>query len=226
MKCTVCEISSSELAFMKNGYNILRCKNCGHLFAEITISPAKVNEIYSDNYFFGATAGYPDYTSEKDVLIERGENYADLIKNFTIPGRVLDIGSAAGFILKGLENCGWQGIGIEPNCSMAKYGRNVVGVNIINSTLETVDFDEKFDLAVMIQVIAHLNNPNDSIGKIYNYLKPGGHILIETWNKDSITAKLFGKYWHELFPPFVINYFSKITLNLLMTKNGFSLVSK
>jgi transcription elongation factor Elf1 len=61
MKCPVCEISSSELAFMKNGYKILRCKNCGHLFAKITISLDKVNEIYSDDYFFGATAGYPDY---------------------------------------------------------------------------------------------------------------------------------------------------------------------
>ena len=84
-----------------------------------------------------------------------------------VPGKVLDIGSAAGFILKGFENKGWQGTGIEPNASMAEYGRTVM-VNIKKGTIETVELEEKFDLIIIIQVVAHISNLKNSINKCQN----------------------------------------------------------
>lgn len=225
MNCTVCDSNNTELYFKKNGYRILHCTDCDQLFADITVSYEKVKIIYSNEYFWGEGDGYPDYTLEKNILIKRGENYADIIKNFIPTGRILDVGSAAGFILKGFENRGWQGTGIEPNQSMVEYGRNVVGVNILNSTLENAKLNEQFDLVIMIQVIAHLYNLKDSFKKIKNNLKPGGFLLIETWNKDSRTARFLGKNWHEIFPPSSINYFSKKTLNRLLNLNGFSLIA-
>jgi 2-polyprenyl-3-methyl-5-hydroxy-6-metoxy-1,4-benzoquinol methylase len=101
--------------------------------------------------------------------------------------------SATNFILYGLENKGWRGTGIEPNKSMVEYGQNYTEVNIINSTIETGELDEQFDLVIMLQVVAHLFNLDASINKIYNNLKPGGYVLIEIWNKDSLRARLFGK---------------------------------
>ena len=209
MNCTVCESNNNpEVSFLKNEYRILNCKDCNHLFTDVILTPENVDVIYSDDYFFGGGAGYDDYTLQKDMLIRRGEYYADKISRYMVPGKVLDIGSAAGFILKGFENKGWQGTGIEPNASMAEYGRTI-GVNVKKGTIETVELGEKFDLIIIIQVVAHISNLKNSLNKMSNYLKPGGHILIETWNKDSITAKIFGKHWHEFSPPSTLNYFSK-----------------
>lgn len=49
--------------------------------------------------FFKGGAGYQDYTLEKDMLFKRAEYYADKISKCIRPGKVLDAGAAAGFIL-------------------------------------------------------------------------------------------------------------------------------
>lgn len=226
MNCNVCHSSNNNVAFVKNKYNILQCEDCNHLFTELLLTPEKVDAIYSDNYFRGGGDGYDDYTVEKDMLIHRGEYYADKISKFMATGNVLDIGSAAGFILKGFENKGWQVTGIEPNKTMAEYGRNVIGVNIKKGTFECVKLEEKFDLILLIQVVAHLYDLNASLNKMYDNLNPRGFVLIETWNKDSLSAKLFRKNWHEYSPPSTLNYFSIKTLKKLLSQHNFSFIAQ
>ena len=44
--------------------------------------------------------------------------------------------------------------------------------------------------------------------------------VIETWDKDSLTAKIMGKAWHEYSPPSVTNWFTPSTLKMLMVQQG------
>lgn len=222
MKCTVCHSDKTKIKFLKNGYRILYCLKCGHVFTDFAPTAIEVEEIYSDDYFFKGGAGYEDYTLERDMLIKRGEYYAGKMNQFIEPGKVLDVGAAAGFILKGFENKGWQGTGIEPNGFMVEYGKKEIGVNIKKGAIETVELEDNFDLVLLIQVVAHIYDLQNSINRIYNFLKPNGLALIETWNKDSFTAKIFGKNWHEYSPPGTLNFFSKKTLDKLMFSNNFT----
>jgi 2-polyprenyl-3-methyl-5-hydroxy-6-metoxy-1,4-benzoquinol methylase len=199
MNCPICD-NFGVSTLIKNNYRILKCVGCNHFYTELKISPEAINEIYSNNYFFGGGDGYSEYTLERNSLIKRGEYYANKISRFVKPGNVLDVGAASGFILKGFENLGWKGTGIDPNHSMVEYGRNILGLDIQQGTLEAVDLNLKYDLIIMIQVIAHLFDLNSSMKNVSNFLKSGGYVLIETWNSNSITAKLFGKYWYEFSP--------------------------
>ena len=151
MNCTVCNSNKTEIKFLKNEFRILHCLDCDHLFTEFEPTVKEVDQIYSDDYFFKGGAGYEDYTLERKILINRGEYYADKMNKFINPGKVLDIGAAAGFILKGFENKGWLGTGIEPNNSMVEYGKNIVGVNIKKSTIETIEIEDRFDLVILIR---------------------------------------------------------------------------
>lgn len=225
MNCTICKSNNNTVKFIKNGYEILHCDDCDHLFTNYAPTPEEVDQIYSDDYFFKGGAGYEDYTLEKDMLIQRGEYYARKINPFMNPGKVLDIGAAAGFLLKGFENKSWRGIGIEPNNLMVDYGCNAVGVDLRQGTIETIELNEKFDLVLLIQVVAHIYDLQSSIEKISDFLNPSGFVLIETWDKDSWTSRIFGKNWHELSPPSTLNYFSKKTLGKLMDQQDFSLVA-
>jgi len=117
-------------------------------------------------------------------------------------------------------------MGIEPNNFMVEYGKNIVGVDIKKGTIETVELEDKFDLIILIQVVAHIYDLKSSINRISNFLNPDGHVLIETWNKDSFTARIFGKNWHEFSPPGTLNYFSKKTLNKLIFQHDFSIVGQ
>lgn len=226
MNCINCPGNNLMVRFIKNGYPIIHCMDCDHLFTDFEPTQQDINQIYSDDYFYNGKVGYDDYTLEKEMLIKRGEYYANKMSKYMIPGKVLDIGAAAGFLLKGFENKKWKGTGIEPNQSMVEYGNQILGVNLIQSTIEMFELNEKFDLIIMIQVAAHICNFSSSINKLSRYLNPGGHILIETWNKDSITAKLLGRYWHEYSPPSTLNYFSKKTLRNFMEQQEFAIVDQ
>jgi len=226
MNCPICSSDKTEVKFIKNKYQILQCLNCNHLFTNFKPTAIEIENIYSDDYFFNGGAGYDDYTLEKEMLIKRGEYYANKMNKYMSPGKALDIGAAAGFLLKGFENKGWEVKGIEPNNSMVDYGNKVLGVNIERGTIETAELNSEFDLVILIQVMAHIYGLNKALNTIANSLQSNGHLLIETWNKDSFTAKIFGQNWHEFSPPSTLNYFSKKTLDKLLLQHGFSLIKR
>lgn len=226
MNCADCPKNNLMVQFIKNGYPIIHCMDCDHLFTDYKPTLQSIDQIYSDDYFFKGGNGYSDYFLEKEMLIKRGEYYARKIKRYKNPGKVLDIGAAAGFILKGFENKNWKGTGIEPNLTMVEYGKQNLGLNLINSTIETIELKDRFDLIILIQVVAHISDMSWAINKISEFLNPDGYILIETWDKDSLTSKLFGKYWHEYSPPSTLNYFSKKTLNHFMGQQKFTIIDQ
>jgi 2-polyprenyl-3-methyl-5-hydroxy-6-metoxy-1,4-benzoquinol methylase len=226
MRCPIGGKESYRQKFVVNGYRIMECIECQHAFTDLTINQEEVKKIYSDQYFFGGKDGYPDYTLEKDLLIKQGEKYAKLLSRYLQPGLLLDVGAAAGFIMKGFENAGWRTMGIEPNEHMAAYGQENLQMDIQTGTLEEASLIQSFDLVLLIQVIAHLFDLGKSMTHVSEKVKDGGYVLVETWNKNSLSARFLGQYWHEYSPPSTLNYFSKKSLDLLMGHYGFRLISR
>ena len=213
-----------RLLFVKNGYPIEDCQTCVRRFVVIRDSETHLSKVYSDEYFFEGKDGYPNYLEEKEILLKYGIHYAEIISEYTKPGKILDVGCAAGFILKGFESMGWQGFGVEPNETMANYGKNELNLDIQIGSLETYHTENKFDLISMIQVIGHFYDIDKALENISNLSTKNGLILIESWNMNSLVARIFGKNWHEYSPPSVINWFSDKSLAKLFNDYGFELV--
>ena len=220
------KIVEKRLHIVKNGYTIFECVTCGHRFLEIEDYENHVNNVYADNYFTEGGQGYPNYIEQKDILTKYGKNYAKILSKYRTPGKVLDVGCAAGFILKGYEEAGWESFGIEPNKTMVEYGRKHLNLNIIHSDLETFITGERFDLISLIQVIGHLHDLDKSLNLVRELLNNEGHVIVESWDMDSILANIMGKHWHEYSPPSVVNWFSDKTIQHLFAANGFKLISK
>jgi 2-polyprenyl-3-methyl-5-hydroxy-6-metoxy-1,4-benzoquinol methylase len=212
------------LIFLKNGYPIIECKKCGLRFVDITETATHLSQVYSDKYFFEGNDGYPNYLEEKDILIRHGEYYAKKISKYSKPGSVLDVGCAAGFIMQGFENKGWEVYGIEPNKKMAEYGRSVLKLNIQEGGLETYNSSKTFDVITLIQVIGHFYDIHLALENASKLLNPEGFIIVESWNMNSLVARMLGKNWHEYCPPSVINWFSETSLQKLFTQFGFEKV--
>jgi SAM-dependent methyltransferase len=225
MQCPICQ-SSSQQSFKKYDYWIRECKECKHRFCEWQPPTDHVEKVYSDSYFFEGGDGYPDYLGEKKLLVEHGARYGRILQKHTQPGRVLDVGAAAGFILKGLQSTGWTGMGIEPNARMAEHARTQENVNVQVGTLEQFETDEPFDLVTMVQVVAHFHDLQRAFHQTARAIKPGGYCLIESWNKDSRMARVFGENWHEYSPPSVLHWFGPDCLNRLLAEHGFTPVAK
>jgi len=206
--CPVCRSASRRL-FQTCGYWIRQCDACGHQFAELDNREDHVSRCYGDEYFTGGGAGYTDYFGEERLLIARGRWYAQRIAKFCLPGTVLDIGAAAGFTLAGFHEAGWTTRGIEPNATMAGHARQRLELDVEQATFETWQTDRTFDLVLMLQVLPHFVDPAAALQKAARLVRPGGHLLIETWDRESWTARLSGQRWHEYSPPSVLHWFSR-----------------
>jgi SAM-dependent methyltransferase len=224
MKCPLCH-GETKTAFTVKGYSLLDCGRCTHRFTGIAPGKAHAETIYDDSYFNGGGAGYLDYLLEGKMLRQRGVMYAQKLESYTGPGRMLDIGAAAGFILKGFADEGWRGTGLEPNENMAAYGRQKLGLDLRCGTLETFDTGENFDLVTMIQVAAHFYEPRKAFETAARLLKNKGHLLIETWDRSSFSARIFGTHWHEYSPPSVLHWFSLSGLTEFLDTLGFEKVT-
>jgi 2-polyprenyl-3-methyl-5-hydroxy-6-metoxy-1,4-benzoquinol methylase len=225
MNCLICKKPSRHV-FSVIGYPIFECSKCGYRMTLSDHGDSHIDKTFSNQYFFGGEAGYPNYLDAEELLIQYGHQYAMLLsKYFERPSRVLDVGAAAGFILKGLTDFGWEGYGVEPNNTMAEYGRSKYKLNIHTGNLELFQTSEEFDLICLLQVIAHLIDPCKAIGVCRNLLSERGFILIETWNYKSITARVLGKHWHEYSPPTVLHWFAPKSLHKLMSMFNFELVA-
>lgn len=219
-----CEDNAKHV-FIKQGFDIQECTICGFRFTQTDLVNDKhVSEVYSDNYFFGGADGYSDYLSEKDLLVKHGENYAKTVKSFIAGDKMFDVGAAAGFLMKGFENEGWKVKGVEPNSTMVMHAKETLGLDVVQGSFETMPIQDAYDLVTMIQVIGHFYDLSAALDKARSILNPNGYVLIESWNYNSLYAKLMGKNWHEYSPPSVLNWFSKESLNDKMNQSGFKLV--
>lgn len=212
--------------FLKDPYWICGCMGCGHQSADVGERPEHVGLVYGDEYFQGGGAGYGDYLAEQDVLRHHGRRYGRLLRKYMRPGTVLDVGAAAGFILQGLLDEGWSGRGIEPNAKMSGHARARLNLRVETGTLEGFQTGERFDLVTMIQVVAHFPDLRKAFQAASEITRPGGFWLIETWDRGSWTARIFGRHWHEYSPPSVLHWLTPATLRALAEPYGFREVAR
>lgn len=219
--CPLCA-GGTRPCFVKDGYPIRDCTTCGHRFAAFHPPADHAANVYGDDYFTAGGAGYSDYLAGEELLRAHGRRYADRVRGCVRrPGRVLDVGSAAGFILAGFADRGWVGEGVEPNARMAAHARERYGLPVHTGTLEDFDSPGPFDLVNFIQVVAHFPDPMAAFRAADRVTRPGGYWLFETWDCGSQAARWWGARWHEYTPPGVLHWFTPPTLRRAVGRFGY-----
>jgi SAM-dependent methyltransferase len=222
--CPLCG-SPSRRRFARHGIWVRDCTQCAHRFAEVVPAPDHVDAMYGDAYFEGGGAGYADYRRAAVLLREQGRRYGEIVARHRAPGRMLDVGAAAGFMLQGFHDAGWAGCGIEPNARMARFAREQLALDVACGIAEDIRSGQAFDLVAMIQVMAHFADPVQVLSKVAAATAPDGWWLIETWDCTSLSARVLGRRWHEYSPPTVLHWFSRARLTALVERFGLRVVA-
>ncbi len=123
------------------------------------------------------------------------------LKPYRSSGRLLEIGCAAGSFLDAATRDGWRPTGVELSKSAATYAREQRGLDVRAGTLSTVDLgNERFDAAVMLDVIEHVYDPAQLLREVHRVLVPGGALLVMTPNVRSLGARVLRSDWEAYAP--------------------------
>jgi 2-polyprenyl-6-hydroxyphenyl methylase/3-demethylubiquinone-9 3-methyltransferase len=114
---------------------------------------------------------------------------------------VLDIGCGGGAFLEHARRAGYRTAGIEREPNRAAYCRTVCGCTIHENDVTDPDFRNRhrasWDAVSLWDVIEHVNYPYETLAAVFDILKPGGILLIDTPAKDGFYHR-FGELTYKL----------------------------
>jgi SAM-dependent methyltransferase len=213
---------------VKNGYSIHRCAVCEVAFLTRPPAPDLLPSLYSVEYFTEGGAGYRDYNGDERAHRRQARNYLQKLSKLGIaPGSLIDIGCASGFFLDEARQQGWKVSGCDFSEYAHRHAQRDLGLDV--ALLDFLDpryspSDQSVDVITMFNVLEHLHNPTGVAAKVFRLLRPGGHLVLETWDPQSLFARMLGPHWPTYAPPTVLHCFTKRTLGRLFDRDRWSLL--
>ena len=207
--CPVCNENDTKQLYTIKGFNIVQCKYCTLAYVNPRVQNKNLYDLYSSQYFRGASSGYENYELIEDLRIKTFKKWYLEIEPFLKErtGDALDIGCAAGYFLQILEERNWRVEGIELEEKMNGIVRSK-GYSVYNTPLEYFKTKKKYQLISLFDVLEHLPKLNLHIKKLYRLLEDNGSIIIVTPDLNSRQRKIFGKRWFQFKPFEHIQYFT------------------
>lgn len=198
--------------------DIVRCVDCGMTSSMPALPPEQIIGNYQA-MVDGA------YLLEEAARRELFRWVLGRIDNFLLPGRrLLEVGSNVGLFLAVAQEAGWEARGIEPSAWAVETGRTRFGVDLVQGTAETLEFDPAArDAVVMLDVLEHLVDPLATLGRLRRAVHPEGVLALSTVNLASWHARVRRDSWPWLIRPH-LHYFTPETLDAMLTRAGFQLV--
>lgn len=198
-------------AHTRKTFRIVKCSSCGHIY--VNPMPNLLDDYISTEDDV--------YLASREQRIRTAGNSIMTIRKFVPAGsRLLDVGCAAGFFLD-VATKEFEVEGIE----ISKWAADLASKNHIvhRKPLSQLDFNERFDVITMFDVIEHFSNPAEEIAAANRALKPGGLLFIHTGDVASLAARILRKKWWW-YQGMHLQYFSRDSLDSLLTRHGFAIV--
>jgi SAM-dependent methyltransferase len=194
---------------------LVRCRDCGMQY----ISPRLRGDLIFSSYAEGEDPVYVSQMAARERTFAASLQQIERVAGK--PGRLLDIGTAAGGFLAAAVKRGWDAEGCEPNRWLAAWGARHYGVHIRPGGLFDQHYEsESFDVITLWDVIEHTTNPAETIAYCRTLLKPGGILVVNYPDIGSWIARALGRKW--LFLTSVhLHYFDRRTIARLLESAGF-----
>ena len=229
--CGLCGSGERELKFQDGPFSVVTCRSCDLTYVTPRLNDASlIDNVYDEGYWNSNAAkdrGYSDYRADEELYLKTYRRRLSVVRrHFQKPGRVLDVGCAAGFFLRVMQEEGWQVLGLEPSDAIRPHAQKLLGEeNVRAGLLGQIQLEPgSFDLISMWDVIEHIPDVRAAVREVRNLLAPGGRFLIETQNVESRAAKLLGKRWQHYKHAEHIYHFNRRTIDKLLSEEGFEIV--
>jgi len=229
--CGLCGGRERRLKFEDGPFSVVTCSACDLTYVTPRLDPgALIDNVYNEGYWTSEAAkerGYTDYRSDEPLYLRTYRRRLKIVRrHFPRPGRVLDVGCAAGYFLRVMQEAGWSVTGLEPSDAIRPHAARLIGEdNVLAGLLGEADLEPgSFDLVTMWDVIEHIPDPVAAVKEVGSLLAPGGKFLIETQNVDSFAQKVLGKRWQHYKHAEHIYHFNPKTLRNVLQRAEFRIL--
>jgi 2-polyprenyl-3-methyl-5-hydroxy-6-metoxy-1,4-benzoquinol methylase len=171
---------------IRSGARVVECTACGLQFAE---DYPEYEDADSDIYSYD----YLSPTIDKNPHRERifAQLLAELESVVRARGRLLDIGTGEGTLLKVAIGRGWQAEGTEMSSAMIRHVHDHSDLTVHHGAVEDIALPHGlFDAVVLNHVLEHVKNPRTTMQKVDDLLRPGGVVRVEVPNLASLSSRL------------------------------------
>lgn len=226
--CGLCGSPERRLKFQDGPFAVVTCARCDLTYVTPRLRDAAlIEKVYDEGYWRSGAPkdrGYGDYRRDAPLYLATYRRRMQVVRrHFAQPGRVLDVGCAAGYFLRVMQDEGWQVTGLEPSDAIRPQAEERVGrENVRAGLLGQVELAPgSFDLITMWDVIEHIPDVVGAAREVRRLLAPGGKFLIETQDVNSLAARVLGKRWQHYKHAEHIYHFHARTLADALGRAGF-----
>ena len=153
VNCNLCGADCNQLLFIKDDYEVVKCKKCNLVYINPRVRKVQLKEKYAGDYSLG-------YIAKKVSKRKRAKKIVKRISKFKGKGRFLDIGCSAGFILEAARERGFDPYGVEISPHALRYAREELKLEVFDGYLEDAHFaDGFFDVVTMYNLLEHVLDP-------------------------------------------------------------------
>ena len=196
ISCNLCDAKASSplcdgidrLHGFEGSFSYVRCQNCGLVYMNPQICFEELAQYYPQDYAPHKAA--KKSADRKSTKLSIREEYLNRISP---QSRVLDVGCGSGGFLASLQSgTGCQVFGLDLSENAVLSASQNFNIDIFKGTIDQAPFENDFfDMITAWSYIEHVNNPRQTLQKMYSLLKPGGYLVLKTPNVASFNACFF-----------------------------------
>lgn len=199
---------------------LVRCNNCSLQY----LTPRLRTDVVIAGYSEGTDEMFVSQAAGRERTFAKSMN---LIEKYSPQrGKLLDVGTAGGSFLAVAKGRGWEVAGCEPNKWMTEWGKKEYGIEIVPGTIFDMELqDNSFDVVTLWDVLEHTPDPKLILKECNRVLKPGGLLVVNYPDINSLIARLMGRRWVFLLSVHLY-YFTVETIKVMLAQTGFKLLKK
>jgi SAM-dependent methyltransferase len=222
LKVAVCPLCSSQSGlplFTQSAYTLMHCEECDLSFIHPYPKDAKQHHETVAEYDYAemeVVRCTTQYNNER-LFYQR---YFDLIDEVCRDAQsVLDVGCGCGHLLERLAmHPQLLRAGIELNRERAAYAKKKARCEILQTPIEELEGERRFDVISLINVISHVPNISNFFDRLRRLLAERGRVIIKTGEvgRDVKRSAIFD--WE--FPDH-LQFLGWRTMDYICAKSGF-----
>jgi len=156
--------------------------------------------------------------------IDDTQRRAKWLQSLVNAGKILDIGCGYGFFVDLLAQSNYDPVGIDVSAARIELAKTHLKGNFLRGWIDDQEFikanQEQFSAVTLFHVLEHIRNPTKFLQQCFEFVAPGGYLLIEVPNFDDELLEQQPNYKNFYWQVAQMSYFTPSTLQYALSEAG------